>query len=144
MTETAVRPRTEQTTAAPAAVQETAHRYADETRAEASWLRTLAADETPDPAVSAELVAMLAEHGLRRLPGHKGLSGALLRARRREARYLAAGRPTRRWLRAGDRHFLRRDGLGNLGEVLAAVHTGCHDAQEVRLVGLLTEVITTR
>jgi hypothetical protein len=53
MTETAVRPQTEQTTTAPAAWRDTAHRYADETRAEASWLQALAADDTRDPAVSA-------------------------------------------------------------------------------------------
>jgi hypothetical protein len=144
MTTTAVRPLPEQTTTAPAAWQHTSHRYGEEARAEASWLQALAADEPRDPAVSADLVVMLAEHGLRRLPGHEGLSKAMRRARRREARYLSAGRFARAWLRAGDRRFLRRHALRHLGDVAAAVQAGCHDPDEVRLVGLLTEVLTTR
>jgi hypothetical protein len=144
MTTTAVRPLPEQTATAPAGWQHTSHRYGEQAQAEASWLAALDVGEPRDPAVSADLVAMLAEHGLRRLPEHAELSKAMGRARRREARYLSAGRFARAWLRAGDRHFLRRHALRHLGDVAAAVQAGCHDPHEVRLVGLLTEVLTTR
>jgi hypothetical protein len=147
MAKTAVLPatkRTEEAPDAPGAPTSAAYRSRDEAAPEAAWLQALGADQARDPAVSAELVAMLAEHGLRRLPEREDLRDGLRRARRREARYLSGGTLARAALLAGDRRFLRRHGLAHLGEVVTAVNTTCHDPHEVRLVGLLAEVLTTR
>lgn len=113
-------------------------------RRETAWLHAVRAGCRHDPATTADLVAMVAAHGLRRLPDHSGLQRALLHARRRRARYDSAGAARLLWLRFSDRRFVRRAALRYLREVVDAVTTRCGDAEEVRLVGLLQEVLTTR
>jgi hypothetical protein len=95
------------------------------------------------PETTAALVALLAEHGLRRDPENDGLRRALDRARNRQARAASGGAAARTWLRASDHSFARTAGLANIATVASAVRATCHDGAEARFVGLLSATLAS-
>lgn len=95
------------------------------------------------PEVSAALVALITEHGLRRIPEREELLWAHRRAQARQVRYRAGNALTRAWLRATDPAFVRNATRHLVGPVLGAVNSTSHDPHEVRLVNELAATFAT-
>lgn len=95
------------------------------------------------PEVTAALVSLLAEHGMRRIPEYEALLWAQRRARARAAHFRSGNATMHAWLRVTDASFLRSVSRNLVGPVVTAANSTCHDPDEVQLVSELAATIAS-